>query len=300
MSMGKIARLVIKAKPDKAIKKAEDPQEALDDSYRRQLEMLVRVRRGLADVVESRKLLEAQMNTLRQKQEEAADQARLDGDHQARHQKAAVDNKLSDLTAQHAALGADEEKLAAACQRLGAKVEAFKVQKEIIKATYAAAEAQSRFAEIWSSISEEMGNEGFAEIPDQRQREVLTQLSASINQVSVSRKHIDWQINVLRQHQAELEEQARQAFGSGREDLARQAFAQNAEIEGQLPELVAQSQSLQADEDKLTAGYEWLAAGADRLRAQNNTATTTTRLPGGMSEAASGVSGRSDAHDTEA
>ena len=49
-----------------------------------------------------------------------------------------------------------------ASQRLQAKVEAFRMQKETIKATYTAAEAQSRIGEAVSGISEEMGDVGMA------------------------------------------------------------------------------------------------------------------------------------------
>ena len=49
-----------------------------------------------------------------------------------------------------------------ASQRLQAKVEAFRMQKETIKATYTAAEAQSKIGEAVSGISEEMGDVGMA------------------------------------------------------------------------------------------------------------------------------------------
>ena len=47
-------------------------------------------------------------------------------------------------------------------QRLQAKVEAFRTQKKTIKATYTAAEAQTRIGEAVSGISEEMGDVGMA------------------------------------------------------------------------------------------------------------------------------------------
>jgi phage shock protein A len=49
-----------------------------------------------------------------------------------------------------------------ASQRLQAKVEAFRTKKETIKATYTAAEAQTRINEAFSGISEEMGDVGLA------------------------------------------------------------------------------------------------------------------------------------------
>ncbi len=49
-----------------------------------------------------------------------------------------------------------------ASQRLQAKVESFRTQKETIKAKYTAAEAQTRINEAFSGISEEMGDVGMA------------------------------------------------------------------------------------------------------------------------------------------
>ena len=49
-----------------------------------------------------------------------------------------------------------------ASQRLQAKVESFRTQKETIKAQYTAAEAQTRINEAFSGISEEMGDVGMA------------------------------------------------------------------------------------------------------------------------------------------
>jgi len=55
-----------------------------------------------------------------------------------------------------------QRKLTVASQRLQAKVEAFRTQKETIKAAYTAAEAQTRIGEAVSGISEEMGDVGMA------------------------------------------------------------------------------------------------------------------------------------------
>ena len=51
---------VIKAKVSKLIERAEDPQETLYYSYERQLELLQNVKRGIADVVTSKKRLRLQ------------------------------------------------------------------------------------------------------------------------------------------------------------------------------------------------------------------------------------------------
>jgi phage shock protein A len=169
MSVMKRVSMIFKAKANKALDRMEDPRETLDYSYQRQLEMLTQVRRGVADVATSRKRVELQMNSLRQNQNKLEGQAkqalgagRDDLAREALSRRAALQGQLTDLENQYHSLQADEEKLTVASQRLQAKVEAFRMQKETIKATYTAAEAQSRIGEAVSGISEEMGDVGMA------------------------------------------------------------------------------------------------------------------------------------------
>src|SRR5580692_4494751 len=61
--MRRIATL-FRAKANKALDRAEDPREILDYSYQQQLEMLQKVRRGVADVATSRKRVELQVTQL--------------------------------------------------------------------------------------------------------------------------------------------------------------------------------------------------------------------------------------------
>jgi phage shock protein A len=169
MGVMKRVSLVFKAKANKALDKMEDPRETLDYSYQRQLEMLTKVRRGVADVATSRKRVELQMNQLQQGSNKLEDQARKalsmgreDLAREALSRKASSQSQLNDLQAQYAQLQGEEEKLTVASQRLQAKVDAFRTRKETIKATYTAAEAQTRINEAFSGISEEMGDVGMA------------------------------------------------------------------------------------------------------------------------------------------
>jgi phage shock protein A len=169
MGVMKRVSLVFKAKANKALDKMEDPRETLDYSYQRQLEMLTKVRRGVADVATSRKRVELQMNQLQQSSNKLEDQARKalsmgreDLAREALSRKASSQSQLNDLQAQYAQLQGEEEKLTVASQRLQAKVDAFRTRKETIKATYTAAEAQTRINEAFSGISEEMGDVGMA------------------------------------------------------------------------------------------------------------------------------------------
>ena len=169
MSLMKRISLIFRSKANKALDRAEDPRETLDYSYQRQLEMLTKVRRGVADVATSRKRIELQRNQLQTQSDKLTEQAqkalsmgREDLAREALTRKSAVTGQIGDLDAQHAQLQGEEEKLTLASQRLQAKVESFRTRKETIKATYTAAEAQTRIGEAFSGISEEMGDVGLA------------------------------------------------------------------------------------------------------------------------------------------
>jgi phage shock protein A len=67
---------VIKAKVSKILDKAEDPAETLDYSYQKQLESLQNVKKGIADVVTSKKRLQMQSQKLEQQVVKLDTQAR--------------------------------------------------------------------------------------------------------------------------------------------------------------------------------------------------------------------------------
>ncbi|MFI6843480.1 PspA/IM30 family protein [Kitasatospora sp. NBC_00085] len=161
--------LIFRSKANKALDRAEDPRETLDYSYQKQLELLQKVRRGVADVATSRKRLELQLTQLQQQSAKYEDQGRKalslgreDLAREALTRKANMQSQITDLETQYQQLQAEEEKLTLASQRLQAKVDAFRTKKETIKATYTAAQAQTRIAESFSGISEEMGDVGLA------------------------------------------------------------------------------------------------------------------------------------------
>jgi len=169
MSLMKRLSLVFKAKANKALDAAEDPREVLDYSYTKQMEMLQQVRRGVADVATSRKRVELQMNQLKQQADKLQQQAqqainmnREDLAREALTRKSGLTQQINDLSLQHQQLQQEEEKLVLAQRRLQAKVEAFRTKKETIKATYTAAEAQTKINDAVSGIGEEMGDIGMA------------------------------------------------------------------------------------------------------------------------------------------
>jgi phage shock protein A len=169
MSVMKRLSMIFKSKANKALDKMEDPRETLDYSYQRQLELLQKVRRGVADVATSRKRVELQINGLEQSSRRLEEQGRKalsvgreDLAREALQRRSGLATQMADLKVQHDNLQAEEEKLTTASQRLQAKVDSFRTKKETIKATYTAAEAQTRINEAFSGISEEMGDVGLA------------------------------------------------------------------------------------------------------------------------------------------
>jgi phage shock protein A len=169
MSVMKRVSMMFRAKTNKVLDRMEDPRETLDYSYQTQLELLQKVRRGVADVATSRKRVELQMNQLQQSSDKLDRQARdalsvgrEDLARDALTRKSGLQSQLNELNAQYTTLQGEEERLTGASQRLQAKVESFRTKKETIKATYTAAEAQTRINEAFTGISEEMGDVGLA------------------------------------------------------------------------------------------------------------------------------------------
>src|SRR5712691_10101083 len=132
--------MIIKAKWNQLLNRAENPNETLDYSYEKQLELLQNVKRGVADVVTAKKRLELQTTQLERnvvKLETQARQAlgagREDLARQALEKKTAVQQQLQGLDEQVKGLEAQQEKLIASEQQLQAKLEAFRSTKEVIK-----------------------------------------------------------------------------------------------------------------------------------------------------------------------
>jgi len=124
----------------------------LDTAYERQLEVLTRARRAVADVATSRKRLELQANQLEQQigkldqqSRKATEMGRGDLAEQAGTRRGAQE-QLADLQRQYADTQVEEERLTVASQRLQAKVDGFRTRKEAIKAAHAAAQAAAEVA----------------------------------------------------------------------------------------------------------------------------------------------------------
>ncbi|RZN15752.1 MAG: PspA/IM30 family protein [Methanosarcinales archaeon] len=169
--MGLIDRMstVVKSKVSKVLDRFEDPRETLDYSYQKQLEMLRKVKRGVAEVATSKKRLEIQRTKLQVNIDKHTSQAkaaleagREDLARTALTLKAQEQTQFEQLTQQIVNMGHEQDKLVATEKRLSAKVESFRSRKETIKAQYSAAEAQVKITESVSGIGEEMTDVGLA------------------------------------------------------------------------------------------------------------------------------------------
>jgi phage shock protein A len=167
--MGVIQRLlnIFRAKANKVLDRVEDPRDSLDLSYEKQIENLQKIRRSVAEVGTARKRIEMQSSQLEQQGAKLQDQARQalgqgreDLAREALSRRAAIGAELTDLGTQRDQIAGQEEKLVATAQRLQSQVATFRTRKETMKATYTAAEAQTRIGEAAAGISQSMGDAG--------------------------------------------------------------------------------------------------------------------------------------------
>ena len=156
---------LVQGKVNAAMDAAEDPNQALDLSYQKQLELLQQVRRNVADVLTSEKRLEIQDNELRANQQKLqlqAQQALQQGNEDlarlALTRAQGLAAQITELDQQIASLKAQEQKLIVLAQKLQQKVEAFRTQKETTKAQYQAARASTQIGEAVTGLSEQMAD----------------------------------------------------------------------------------------------------------------------------------------------
>jgi phage shock protein A len=160
---------VIKSKISRILDRAEDPSETLDYGYQKQVELLQNVKKGIADVVTSKKRLQMQSSKLEQQvvkldtqARQALSQGRDDLARAALERKTVAQTELQSLDQQVTELERQQEQLTENERKLRAKIEAFRTKKEVIKAQYSAAEAQVKISEAAHGVGEEMADVGLA------------------------------------------------------------------------------------------------------------------------------------------
>jgi phage shock protein A len=181
---------LFKVKANKALDRAEDPGETLDYSYTKQLEMLQKVKRGVADVVTSKKRLQLQTAKLEESIVKLDGQARQalaanreDLARTALERKALIQGQLQGMDVQITQLEQQQQSLIDQERRLSAKVESFRTQKEVVKAQYSAAEAQVRIGEATTGLGEEMSDVGLALSRAQDKTEQMQARAAAVTEL---------------------------------------------------------------------------------------------------------------------
>jgi phage shock protein A len=114
----------------------------------------------VADVATARKRIELQAQGLQKQADKLQGQAKAalqqgneDLAREALSRRAALGEQLAELKTQHDQITDQEQKLVETSQALQARVEKFRTQKETLKASYTAAEAQTKVGEAVSGIS---------------------------------------------------------------------------------------------------------------------------------------------------
>ncbi len=191
--MGLMARVstIFKSKVNTVLDKAEDPRETLEYSYQKQVEQLQNIRRGIAEVVTSKKRLELQASRLQQSanqyDEDARDAVRANRDDLAQEaltRKQGMASQIAALQTQIDDLAREEARLTDLQQKLQAKVESFRTQKEVIKAQYSAAQAQVKIGEAFTGLGEDMADVNMALQRAQDKTENMKARAAAIDSLA--------------------------------------------------------------------------------------------------------------------
>jgi len=166
--LGRVADL-FHAKTNKLLNALEDPNDTLDLSYEKMLIGLQETKRHLADVVAQQKSLDRQISAAEQEVMSAENDARLavqaNRDDLARaalvHRQRALDNKTM-LQQALDAITPQAAKLMDYHQALEDRIERFRTQKETMKASYAAAQAQVKVTQSLTGVGDKLGGVGAA------------------------------------------------------------------------------------------------------------------------------------------
>ncbi|HYI32078.1 MAG TPA: PspA/IM30 family protein [Glaciibacter sp.] len=182
MSNASRIRNIFRIKTSRGLDKLEDPREALDDSYEQQVKMLQQVRQGLAEVATARKRIELQgqemgtrYNRLAVQAQEAMNHGREDLARAALERRSLLENQVAALRDQFTALQQQTAGLQDKERRLAERVAAFRIEKETIKATYTASQAQVKANEAMAGIGSQMNDVG---VSLERARDRVAQMQA--------------------------------------------------------------------------------------------------------------------------
>ncbi len=167
MNIFRRAANIAESKINKLLDAVEDPNATLDLSYEKMLSSLQEIKRHLADVVTEQKSLENQIAAANKEAEATEEDARtalkMNREDLAESALGRKQNALTHARQLQEALdgiNAQVERLKDAERKYQERVESFKVQKEVTKASYGAAKAEVKIGESLSGISDQIGDVG--------------------------------------------------------------------------------------------------------------------------------------------
>jgi phage shock protein A len=157
--------ILIKAKLSRLLDRAEDPRETLDYGYAGQMEQLTGLRNSILELVTAKKRLERQADQRR------ADLARLDAGarralelgreelaERAVQRKQSIAVELVELVGHIADLEAQQANMVASERAARRRLDRFRTQKEVISASYSAAQAQLAAGESAAELSAQLSD----------------------------------------------------------------------------------------------------------------------------------------------
>jgi phage shock protein A len=237
---------VVKAKISKLLDRAEDPAETLEYGYQKQVELLQNVKKGIADVVTSKKRLQMQTEKLQQQvvkldtqARQALAQGREDLARTALERKSLAQTELQSLDQQIAELEHQQQALTENELKLRGKIETFRTKKEVIKAQYSAAEAQVRIGEAASGVGEQMADLGLAIQRAQDKTENMRARAQAVEELEAAGTFEDLS-----------------ALGSGQDDIERELsqLTTGAQVDDELAKMKADLGSGGGDAPALEQG----------------------------------------------
>ncbi len=169
--MGLLSRTfeLFQANWNKLLNRVENPSDTLDLSYSKMLTSLQETKRHLADVVAEQRSLMRQIEVAQKDSDTAENDARMalssgreDLAKAALGEKQAAQTKLASLQSAFEAIKEQSDKLVGYEKQLEQRIEQFRTQKEVMKSSFAAAQAQVKITESLTGIGDKLGGVGEA------------------------------------------------------------------------------------------------------------------------------------------
>jgi len=123
--------------------------------------------------------------------------------------------------------------------------------------------------------------------------EQITQVRRALVDIAASRKRLELQEEQFQHTIDHLQDQAKQALASGREDLAKEALSRKAAAQQQIDEMEPQRQQLTEEEQKLTQTLDVLQKRVNDFRTQKETLKaqyTAAKAVAQVDESTAGIS----------